>query len=149
MLPVHTILFPTDLSENAQHAFPLACALAHDCGARIVALCVVQPPVEHDQIVARRHPEEYYGSVTSALYQLRAPEQNVRVEHRVEEGDPAGVIVNVAKEIDADLIVMATHGRTGLGRLLFGSVAEQVLRKAACMVLTLKGPGSDKTARLG
>jgi len=62
------------------------------------------------------------------------------VEHRLEEGDTAKVILDVALEIGAGLIVMGTHGRTGLGRLLLGSVAEQVLRKAPCPVLTAKFP---------
>jgi nucleotide-binding universal stress UspA family protein len=66
------------------------------------------------------------------------PEQNVCVEHRLGQGDPATVIVNIAQDAGAGLIVMGTHGRTGLGRVLMGSVAEQVLRKAPCPVLTVK-----------
>jgi universal stress protein A len=140
MLPIHTILLPTDFSESAQQAFPLACSLARDCGARIVVLYVMPPPLGHEQLQARHHPEEYYGIPEKALHQIQAPDQNVRVEHRLEEGDAAGVILAVAREIGAGLIVMGTHGRTGLGRLLLGSVAEQVLRKAPCPVLTVKLP---------
>jgi nucleotide-binding universal stress UspA family protein len=138
MLPVHTILFPTDFSENAQHAFPLACALAHDCGARIVVLYVMPPPLGHDELEARHHAEEYYGVAVEALHQIQPPEGNVFVEHRLEEGNAARVILNVADEINAGLIVMGTHGRTGLRHLLMGSVAEQVVRKASCPVLTLR-----------
>jgi nucleotide-binding universal stress UspA family protein len=62
------------------------------------------------------------------------------VEHRLEEGEPAAQILRVAKETKAGLIVMGTHGRTGLERILLGSVAEKVLRKAVCPVLTVRIP---------
>jgi nucleotide-binding universal stress UspA family protein len=62
------------------------------------------------------------------------------LEHRLVEGDAATVILQVATEIKCDLIVMGTHGRTGLSRLLMGSVAEQVVRNASCPVLTVKTP---------
>jgi nucleotide-binding universal stress UspA family protein len=71
-------------------------------------------------------------------FQLSAPE--VRVESRVEEGEPATGIVSAARAMESDLIVMGTHGRTGLGRLLMGSVAENVLRTAPCPVVTVKTP---------
>ncbi len=59
------------------------------------------------------------------------------------EGVPARVISLVGAEIDADLIVMGTHGRTGLPRILMGSVAEHVVRMATCPVLTVRPPGED------
>jgi nucleotide-binding universal stress UspA family protein len=62
------------------------------------------------------------------------------VEYRLLEGDPARTILETARETGCDLIVMGTHGRSGLGRFLMGSVAERVLRKAPCPVLTLKAP---------
>jgi nucleotide-binding universal stress UspA family protein len=62
------------------------------------------------------------------------------VEHQLAEGDTAREILEVAREHGAGLIVMGTHGRTGLGRLLLGSVAEQVLRQSSCPVLTVKFP---------
>jgi nucleotide-binding universal stress UspA family protein len=63
----------------------------------------------------------------------------IRVEHHLREGDPATEILALAQEIGCDLIVIGTHGRTGVGRLLMGSVAEAVLRRAPCPVLTVKG----------
>jgi nucleotide-binding universal stress UspA family protein len=140
MLPIHTILFPTDFSENANQAFPLACSLARDYGARLVALYVLPPPAGHERLDARHFPEEYYGVPREVLHQLQAPDDNVRVEHRLEEGPAAQVIIEVAREIQADLIVMGTHGRTGFDRVLFGSAAEQVLREAPCPLLTVKFP---------
>jgi nucleotide-binding universal stress UspA family protein len=64
----------------------------------------------------------------------------VRVERVLLEGDPAAGILEKAREMPCDLIVMGTHGRTGVGRLLMGSVAEAVLRRAPCPVLTVKDP---------
>jgi nucleotide-binding universal stress UspA family protein len=138
MLPVLTILFPTDFSENAQQAFPLACSLARDCGARIVVLYVVPPPLGHDQVLIRTKPEEYYEGAWQAIREVRAPDENVRLEYRLADGHAAPEILNVADEIQTGLIVIGTHGRSGLGRLLLGSVTEQVLRGAACPVLACK-----------
>lgn len=146
MLAVHTILFPTDFSENADQAFPLACSLARDCGARLVVLYVMPPLLERERLDARQHPEEYYAGLWKALRELRTPDENVHVEHRLEEGNAAEKILEVAEEIQAGLIVMATHGRTGLGRVLLGSIAEQVLRRAACPVLTVR-PSSPPQGR--
>jgi nucleotide-binding universal stress UspA family protein len=140
MLPVHTILFPTDLSERADQAFPLACSLARDCGARVVVLYVMPPPLGPELIEARHRPDEYRRGPRQALHRVQAPGDNVRVEHRLEEGNAAEVILEVARDLGAGLVVMGTHGRTGPGHLLFGSVAEAVLRKAPCPVLTVKAP---------
>jgi nucleotide-binding universal stress UspA family protein len=62
------------------------------------------------------------------------------MEYHLEAGDPATEILRVAREVPCDLIVLGTHGRTGLTRLVLGSVAEEVLRKAPCSVLTVKAP---------
>jgi nucleotide-binding universal stress UspA family protein len=148
MLSIHTILFPTDFSEHAQQAFSLACSLARDCGARLVVLHVAAPPVGHEKLEAERNPSEYYGTLWNALRQLRAPEDNVPVEHRLEEGDPTAEILRVANETKAGLIVIGTHGRTGLSRLLMGSIAEHVMRHAPCPVLTVKTPLPEIATKL-
>jgi nucleotide-binding universal stress UspA family protein len=140
MLPIHTILFPTDFSENAEQVFQLACGLARGCGARIMVLYVMPAPLGHEQIRAHDYPDEFFGDAENALHKIQAPDHNVRVEHRLEEGNPTQVIIEVAGEVGASLIVMGTHGRTGLRRLVLGSVAEQVLRKAPCPVLTSRLP---------
>jgi nucleotide-binding universal stress UspA family protein len=74
------------------------------------------------------------------LQQLLPRDSKVRVKHRLAEGDAATEILRLAKETQADVIVMGTHGRTGLVRVLMGSVAEQVVRKAPCPVVTVKTP---------
>lgn len=147
MFDVDTILFPTDFSECAQHAFPLACALARECGARVVVLHVMLPPVSGAITEERHHPDEYFAGSWDALHKMHAPHDNVRVEHRLEEGHPAKVICEVAEEEGAKLIVLSTHGRTGLRRVLMGSVAEHVVRDAPCPVVTLKGHIARKSPK--
>ncbi len=140
MLPIQTILFPTDFSETAEQAFPLACSLARDCNARVVVLYVLPPPLGHEELEARHYPEEYYGIPEQALHRVQACDPIIHVEHRLEEGNAARKILEVAQEIQADLVIMGTHGRSGLGRLLLGSVAERVLREATCPVVTVRFP---------
>ena len=140
MLPIHTILHPTDFSAHSEHAFRLACALARDYDARLILLHVASTPlVVYGEGVAPLDPEVYYAEEKAKLFAL-TPGPAIRAEHRFEEGDPGAEIPRVAQDVHADLIVMGTHGRTGLGRLLMGSVAEQVMRHAACPVLTVRTP---------
>ncbi len=142
MLPIRTILHPTDFSEPAQHAFAAACALARDHGSRLVVLYVRAPTVVAYGEMGPIVPDPVWtpADVKAALSELHLPDPGVEVEYRVAEGDPAAEIIRLASEVKANLIVMSTHGRTGLGRLLMGSVAEVVLRRAPCPVLTLKVP---------
>jgi nucleotide-binding universal stress UspA family protein len=80
------------------------------------------------------------GAGEERLRQGGTSDPEILVEHRLRAGDAAQEILRTADEVGGDLIVMATHGRTGLGRVLMGSVAEAVLRGARCPVLTVKGP---------
>jgi nucleotide-binding universal stress UspA family protein len=114
--------------------------LARDHGSRLIVLYVVPPPVVHGELVAWQQGDGYDEDLRENLRQLKPPDPSVRVEYRLEEGEMATEILRVAQETKSDLIVLGTHGRTGLGRLLMGSVAEQVLRKASCPVLTIKAP---------
>ena len=74
------------------------------------------------------------------LSRLQPRDPKVRVEHLLQAGEPVEEILRVAREGPCDLIVMGTHGRTGLSRLLMGSVAEAVVRTASCPVVTIKSP---------
>lgn len=143
MLPVQTILHPTDFSERSAYAFQLACSLARDYRARLVLLHVKPFPIASiaygELAPLPPEPPDLRKTLLEQLRQLRPPD-NVSVEHHLIEGDPAREILRLAQETKCDLIVMSTHGRTGLGRLLMGSVAEEVLRKASCPVLTVKTP---------
>jgi nucleotide-binding universal stress UspA family protein len=141
MLAVHTILHPTDFSERSRYALWLACALARDYNARLVVLHVLAvPTVIYGEGVVPPDPEETRAGAWEELVGLQVPQADVRAERRLEEGDTVEGILRVTEEVHADLVVMGTHGRTGLGRLLMGSVAELVVRKAPCPVLTVKAP---------
>jgi nucleotide-binding universal stress UspA family protein len=139
MLPLATILHPTDFSDHSDFAFRLACALARDYKARLVLLHVIPPPMviyAGGPVPAETWPSP--EEVEKKLRHMEALVHGVRVESQVMEGDPVDRILLAADETHSDVIVMGTHGRTALARLLLGSVAESVLRKAPCPVLTAK-----------
>jgi nucleotide-binding universal stress UspA family protein len=136
MLPIKTILHPTDFSDLSDAAFRTACALAGDHGSRLVVLHVVPPPQSHGEVIARRQGEGYHEDLRRLLERVRPEDAALSVERRLEDGDPAETILRVAREEAADLIVLGTHGRGALGKMLLGSVAEQVVRRAPCPVLT-------------
>jgi nucleotide-binding universal stress UspA family protein len=146
MLPIKTILAATDFSPMSDHAFQFAGALARDYGARLIALHVIQPPaaVYGETGVFMEEPD--HGSVREALEALQFP--GVEVEYRLMEGEPGPTIVQAARDTGCDLLVMGTPGRGLLLRMLLGSVAEGVLRRAPCPVITVKAtvpiPGSTE-----
>jgi len=145
MLPIRTVLHPTDFSEHSDYAFRLASSLARDYGARVIVLHVLERPVlTYTGVMTAPPPPppsaEQRQAVQEQLHRIKPPDVAIVLEHLLEEGDPATAILQVAQDRQCELIVMGSHGRTGLGRLLMGSVAEQVLRKASCPVLTVKTP---------
>ena len=141
MAPIHTILCPTDFSDRSTYALQLAASLARDYSARLVLLHAALPtPIVYGEGVVPLEPDSFLEEARDRLAHVAIPGANIPAERRLEEGDAANTILRVAGEIHADLIVMGTHGRTGLGRLLMGSVAEQVVRKSTCPVLTVKTP---------
>lgn len=147
MLPVRTILHPTDFSERSRTAFDLACALARDYGAELVVLHVAELtsliPMNGMLVPTPVGDAEQFRP---KLEQVRPADPRVRVRHRLAEGEPGEEILAAAAAEKADLVVMGTHGRSGLAHLLTGSVAEAVLRKARCPVLTVKAPVSAAAA---
>jgi nucleotide-binding universal stress UspA family protein len=141
MLKIQTILFATDFSACSQHALDFAFALARDCRARLVVLHVATPPPfvtygEFEKVLGKS--AGYRRELEEKLRQCQKPDCNS--EFWLKEGDPAQEILTLAQDVGCDLIVLGTHGRTGLPRLLMGSVAEKVLRGASCPVLTVKSP---------
>ncbi|GIW78996.1 MAG: universal stress protein UspA [Gemmatales bacterium] len=140
MFALNTILHPTDFSERSDVAFQLASSLAKDHGAKLLVLHVVQPrAVAYGEAISDLALKECMEKAWQDIERYRAKEgSGLVVEHLVEEGDPATRILQVAADRGCDLIVMGTHGRRGLARLLMGSVAEQVVRKAPCPVVTVK-----------
>lgn len=151
MFSIHTILHPTDFSKPAEYAFHLACSLARDHGARVVVLHVASSPISYGELLAYLPPDEFKEKLWDSLRAIQHSDPEIRelrVETEMAEGDPAREIVRTAQDIGCDLIVMGTHGRTGLERLLMGSVAERVVRKAPCPVLTAKASIAKSAAKV-
>jgi universal stress protein A len=149
MFSVRTILHPTDFSEQSEMAFRMACALARDYNARLVFLHVVAPPViVFGEGVLPIDPTDYRRGADEGLAQLAARAAWAETESRLAEGDPVTEILASARDCQADLIVMGTHGRTALAHLLMGSIAEKVVRRASCPVLTVKAPLAENVPAL-
>lgn len=136
MLGYRTILHATDFSAASMYAFGLARALARDSGAELLVAHVAP---------AGRHR----GRAGAALRRLTAEDPAVRMYPLVLTGDPASRIVSSADQLDCDLIVMGTAGRTGLGRVLTGSVSAAVRRNARCPVLSVRLPAKGAWELLG
>lgn len=147
MLPFKTILFPTDFSPASEVAFEFAGALARDYRARMIVMHVIEPvAMGFAEYTAYVGTEDDKAEATTRLEAIKAPSPHVTLDRRLFEGDPATVIVEEAAELGADLVVMGTHGRTGFTRFVMGSVAEEVLRRAPCPVLTVRGAVEVKAA---
>jgi universal stress protein A len=136
MMAAKTILFPTDFSTASDAALSHAASLAKSAGAKLLILHVEEPPLAYGG------GELYYGlpepnseRIQAMLEDVKPADVAVPFEHRLTMGDPAGEVVRIADEEKCEMIVMGTHGRTGLTRLLMGSVAEQIVRRAPCPVL--------------
>jgi universal stress protein A len=159
------ILVPVDFSPYATEAVQYAHSIAQHFGASLLVLHVIAHEVE--QAVTNYHlgrrglpllgpfaapPEVPVDITNTVVIDLREqalvalqhflPSEllGIVVEPRVVVGDPAVQILHLAQQEAVDLIVMGTHGRTGLAHMVFGSVAEHVVRQAPCPVLTVKAP---------
>jgi nucleotide-binding universal stress UspA family protein len=144
---MHTILYTTDFSDSSKSALPLAYSLARDHGARLIVLHVLPAGtyelVNLAQLGQGESAQQFDDDIRHDLQRIQPPDDRVAMEYKLAKGDPAATIVKVAEETACDLIVLGTHGRTGLKRVLMGSVAEHVMRSAPCPVLVVKGPLPD------
>jgi nucleotide-binding universal stress UspA family protein len=129
------VLHPTDYSEASGCAFQIACRLT--AGGQVTVLHVPEPP---DVPFGTPLPPGYRGAWESQLGLVRSPYPTVRVDHRLEEGDPATEIVRLAGEPAYDLIVMGAGRRGGLWRTFMGSVSRAVVRRAHCPVVRVTVP---------
>jgi len=136
---VKRILYPTDFSPASEVALRLATSLAKDHDALLLIVHVEEP------VPAYGGGELYVGSLGPTTEELKEklrevlpPDSQVPCEHHLLVGSPAKTLVRFAKDYDVDLIVMGTHGRRALAHVLMGSVAEAVVRRAPCAVLTLR-----------
>jgi nucleotide-binding universal stress UspA family protein len=134
MLPIRQILVPFDWAESSHLAFQLAASLAREYGAQLSVLYAVPLPV----VAYGPPPENYLLHLREELCCMKPSDPKTCVKYLLVEGPAATAILQTATETHCDLIVMGTHGRTGLKRLLMGSVAEEVVRKAPCPVMIVK-----------
>jgi nucleotide-binding universal stress UspA family protein len=135
------ILCPLDFSENSRYALGYASTLAKESSAKLYLVHVDDSQVPYDAgFAAYVAPPDNTEELQEQLTAVLPTEVEVEFEHQLLLGHPADAIVDFAKEHDIDLIVMGTHGRTGVARLLMGSIAEAVVRRADCPVLTVKHP---------
>ncbi|MGE3172665.1 MAG: universal stress protein [Planctomycetota bacterium] len=147
MPPVRSILCPTDFSEPAHAALAYAVDIAKAFGARITLLHVVQPTAYplHNLASISGFPnlrDELKKGVDADMAQTRTRvPADLQVDAVVRDGVPHEEIIAAAAEHGCDLIVMATHGHTGLKHALLGSNAERVVRLSPCPVLTLRNKG--------
>lgn len=162
MTTLHKILVPTDFSECSEAACDMASTLARRLGASIELLHVDEPPAWQGFVIPElvvSMPNEA-GTSLHEFVQTRARRALehlveklhsagvARVGQRIEVGQPEAVIVRIAQETGCDLIVIGTHGRKGLERLMMGSVAERVVRQAMCPVLTVRQTASEPGTHL-
>jgi nucleotide-binding universal stress UspA family protein len=137
-----TFLVPHDFSDDAQAALDTAVELARRLGAQLHLLHAYQQPVDvlspYGVSVPANLGPELRAAALARLRQIAEPFAELRTEVLAVEGPPASVIAEQAEALGADLVVMGTHGRTGLRHLLLGSVAERTVRSAPCPVLTVK-----------
>ena len=158
MIAIKTILLPTDGSECSQKAMTYAFSFAKQYGARVVALHVIDQRWEDQtraafvemgldltQRIRDGHAQEAQRIVREVAEE--GAKIGVSVETRVLMGIPYEDILRAGQELGADLIIMGTHGRTGVSHLLMGSVAERVVRKAPCPVLTVRKEEHNFVAR--
>jgi universal stress protein A len=148
-------LVPIDFSPYAEQALDYAIALAKQLQARVTLLHVIQPPLMAGADMgvwpSPTFLEELEAAVTSDMegYLARVTAAGLEGEIVVVHGVPFQEILHAAKERQVDLIIMGTHGRTGLTHVLLGSVAEKVVRLATCPVLIARQPTPVAVAQEG
>jgi nucleotide-binding universal stress UspA family protein len=135
------ILVPFDFSDHSQKALTWALGLAGKWEAEIRLLHVFQPPMYPPMMAGFLDPSQFEAGLrleaTRRLKEVADREKARRIDTQVTIGEPFVDICRVAKEDGFDLIVMGSHGRTGLAHVLVGSVAERVVRHATCPVLVV------------
>jgi nucleotide-binding universal stress UspA family protein len=146
VIEIHSILAPTDFSVHSQQALRYACGLAERLGAELHLVHILSDllPTGPDPLLMPVMPPQYYTEnqdrARETLGHLLDPAWGTprAVVTAVAWGSPVESIVSYALEHRIDLLVIATHGRTGLSHVLLGSVAERIVREAPCPVLTLR-----------
>ncbi len=147
MINIKKILYPTDFSECSKHALKYAISFCKEFKAKLYILHIIDntylDPSLYDFLPSEQNLDiDWEGNANKRIDLLIESEikGNIEIEKLVGIGTPFVEIINTAKEKEVDLIVIATHGRTGLKYALFGSTAEKVVRKSYCPVLSVKHP---------
>jgi nucleotide-binding universal stress UspA family protein len=150
MEAIKKIAFCTDFSENSNQAFELAFDLAKKYQAKLLLIHVVPPlvfpsPVMEDFISEQANLQFYEDAAQRAMEQIESTYLSKIADYpntliRVLSGHPASEILNFIDQEAIDLVVMGTHGFTGLAHFFLGSTAEKVVRRASCSVLTVHPP---------
>jgi nucleotide-binding universal stress UspA family protein len=147
---IHKILVPTDFSAHADEAFRVAIMLARATGAEVVVFHVAPTPavVEEGGPLLAEHDKGATANLWERFARLRAIDPQVRVQHEVIVADrpSASHILEILDRLGCDLIVMGTHGHSWLKHMLFGSVTEEVVRKARCPVMVVKAPAHKEAS---
>lgn len=148
MISIRRVLAPSDFSDHSLPPVRYAAELAEKFGAELILLHVVQDLalVLPDAVMPTAAAAPDVGAMMDAakdglaalVDRLGLARLSPRTELRM--GSPAGEVVEAAKELGADLICIATHGRGGIAHMLMGSVAESIIRHAPCPVLTIRPP---------
>jgi nucleotide-binding universal stress UspA family protein len=138
---VKKILCPIDFNPNSIAALNFAHRLAQEYGATISLLHVVAAPIGPPEVSSETAPSEWEQDAWGQLQKVAAENlaSATTWEIMVRRGDPVPAILEVREKVRADLIVMATHGRTGLTYLLLGSVTTRIVRESPVPVLTMRG----------
>lgn len=141
------ILHPTDFSDCSELAFQVAVDIAQQNHSTLIVLHAVETlgaeNVPFGEAKSQLEPEAYRERLTDEIHQIVPPPgSSITIEYAIVEGEPAEQIDRFASENKIDLIVMGTHGRTGLARLLTGSVTEQAMRRTPCPLLVVRLPYS-------
>ena len=145
-IEIRRILVPLDFSDQAPNVLDWAAHLAKQHGGRVILLHAYHLPVEFQQLEGAYLPPDFWSNVkveaeqSLSRYAEELERRGIQVESVVREGYPATVIVDEAASQSVDLIVIGTHGLSGLKHLLLGSIAERVVQRAPCPVLTVKTP---------
>lgn len=148
MIEMKKILFPTDFSDSSDHAVRYAVSFAQEFDAKLYVLHIVEDVsnAAYFDMLAGPPLQEMYAEMEARAWESvkrAVPEtkrSDVDWEPLVRRGAPAIEICHTAEELEVDLVVLGTHGRTGLKHMLFGSVAEKVVRMAPCPVLSVRHP---------
>ena len=134
----NAILFATDLSASTAVGLRMAERYAKALAARLLILHVEAPWLAAFGEAAGEPPEHTSETLDAKLHEVKPSDSTLCVEYRLKKGDPGKRIVETAAEEGVEMIIMGTHGHSGFVRYLLGSVAEWVVRHAACPVLTYR-----------